>query len=46
VSTEIGEVRNFIPLPTAAWLMRLERAKLLNGELHIFFVRENDDGKK
>nr|MCR5852888.1 ArsA family ATPase [Methanophagales archaeon] len=46
VSTEIGEVRNFIPLPSAAWLMRLERAKLLNGELHIFFVRENDDGRK
>ncbi|MCW3132100.1 MAG: TRC40/GET3/ArsA family transport-energizing ATPase [Candidatus Methanospirare jalkutatii] len=46
VNTEIGEVRNFIPLPTAAWLMRLERAKLLNGELHIFFVRENDDRKK
>ena len=46
VSTEIGEVRNFIPLPTIAQMMRLERAKLLNGELHIYFKDEKDNGRK
>ncbi len=39
ISTDIGEVRNFIPLPTIAHIMRLERAKLLNDELHIYFTQ-------
>ena len=40
ISTEIGEVRNFIPLPTIAHIMKLDIAKLLNGELHIYFINE------
>ncbi len=38
--TDIGEVRNFIPLPAIAQIMSLEKAKLLNGELHIYFIDE------
>jgi len=40
ISTDIGEVRNFIPLPTIAHIMKLDRAKLLNGALHIYFIDE------
>ena len=40
ISTDIGEVRNFIPLPAIAQMMTLEKAKLLNGELHIYFIDE------
>ncbi len=40
ISTDIGEVRNFIPLPAIAHLMKLDKAKLLNGELHIYFIDE------
>ncbi len=40
ISTDIGEVRNFIPLPTIAHIMKLDHAKLLNGELHIYFIDE------
>jgi hypothetical protein len=39
-STDIGGVRNFIPLPAIAQMMTLEKAKLLNGELHIYFIDE------
>ncbi len=38
--TDVGEIRNFLPLPTAACMMRLERAKMIDSELHIYFVRE------
>lgn len=40
ISTDIGEVRNFIPLPAIAHMMKLDKAKLLNGELHIYFLDE------
>ena len=40
ISTDIGEVRNFIPLPAIAHLMKLDKAKLLNSELHIYFIDE------
>jgi arsenite-transporting ATPase len=40
ISTDIGEVRNFIPLPAIAHMMTLDRAKLLNDELHIYFIDE------
>ena len=40
ISTDIGEARNFIPLPAIAHLMRLDKAKLLNGNLHIYFIDE------
>jgi arsenite-transporting ATPase len=40
IATDIGEARNFIPLPAIAHLMRLDRAKLLNGNLHIYFIDE------
>ncbi|MBN1763137.1 MAG: TRC40/GET3/ArsA family transport-energizing ATPase [Methanomicrobia archaeon] len=40
ISTDIGEARNFIPLPAIAHLMKLDKAKLLNAELHIYFTDE------
>jgi arsenite-transporting ATPase len=40
ISTDIGEVRNFIPLPAIAHMMTLDKAKLLNDELHIYFIDE------
>ena len=40
ISTDIGEVRNFIPLPAIAHLMKLDKAKLLNSALHIYFSDE------
>jgi len=43
ISTDVGEVRNFIPLPTIAHIMKLDRAKLLNDELHIYFIDEKGD---
>ena len=41
ISTEIGEVRNFIPLPAIAQVMKLDSAKVLNDVLHIYFI-ENE----
>jgi arsenite-transporting ATPase len=46
ISTDIGEVRNFIPLPAIAHLMKLDNAKLLNSELHIHFIDERWKKKK
>ncbi|MBE0516241.1 MAG: TRC40/GET3/ArsA family transport-energizing ATPase [Methanophagales archaeon] len=47
ISTDIGEVRNFIPLPAIAHLMKLDKAKLLNDELRIYFIDERwKEGKK
>jgi arsenite-transporting ATPase len=47
ISTDIGEIRNFIPLPAIAHLMKLDKAKLFNGELHIYFIDERwKKGKK
>ncbi|MCW3130018.1 MAG: ArsA family ATPase [Methanophagales archaeon] len=43
ISTDVGEVRNFIPLPTIAHIMKLDRAELLNDELHIYFIDEKGD---
>jgi arsenite-transporting ATPase len=40
IATDIGEVRNFIPLPAIAHLMKLDKAKLFNGELCIYFIDE------
>jgi arsenite-transporting ATPase len=40
ISTDIGEARNFIPLPAIAHLMKLDKAKLLNEDLHIYFTDE------
>ena len=40
IATDIGEIRNFIPLPAIAHLMKLDKAKLLNGELRIYFIDE------
>jgi len=40
IATDIGEIRNFIPLPAIAHLMKLDKAKLLNGELCIYFSDE------
>ncbi|RLE48269.1 MAG: hypothetical protein DRJ31_07540 [Candidatus Methanomethylicota archaeon] len=39
VDTNIGEVRNFIPLPAVLYSMKLEKAKLIGDELHITFVK-------
>jgi arsenite-transporting ATPase len=47
ISTDIGEARNFIPLPAIAHLMKLDKAKLLNGELRIYFIDERwKEGRK
>jgi len=46
ISTDIGEVRNFIPLPAIAHLMKLDKAKVLNSELHIYFIDERWRKKK
>ncbi|RLF14501.1 MAG: hypothetical protein DRJ97_06140 [Thermoprotei archaeon] len=43
VDTEVGEVRCFIPLPAAAYAMRLSRARLIQGTLHIVFEEELDE---
>ncbi|MHC1635486.1 MAG: ArsA family ATPase [Candidatus Methanospirareceae archaeon] len=40
IQTDIGEFRNFIPLPAMVYTMKLEKAKLLNGKLHIYFTKE------
>jgi arsenite-transporting ATPase len=40
IATDIGEARNFIPLPAIAHLMKLDKARLLNAELHIYFTDE------
>ncbi|HDS46046.1 MAG TPA: ArsA family ATPase [Methanomicrobia archaeon] len=40
IATDIGEARNFIPLPAIAHLMKLDKAKLLNDALHIYFTDE------
>ena len=40
MSTDVGEVRNFIPLPRNAQPMKLNKAKLLDGELLISFIKE------
>ena len=40
IATDIGEARNFIPLPAIAQLMKLDKAKLLNDALHIYFIDE------
>ena len=40
IATEIGEARNFIPLPAIAQLMKLDKAKLINDALHIYFIDE------
>lgn len=37
--TDVGEVRSFIPLPAIAYSMNLSKAKLINGELHIYLSR-------
>jgi len=43
ISTDIGEARNFIPLPAIAHLMKLDKAKLLNG---IYTLLMNDGRRK
>lgn len=40
VDTEVGEVRSFIPLPAITYSMHLSKAKLINGELHVYLVKE------
>ncbi|RZN39243.1 MAG: ArsA family ATPase [Methanophagales archaeon ANME-1-THS] len=40
MSSDVGEVRNFIPLPRNAHTMKLNKAKLLDGELLISFIKE------
>jgi len=40
VETEVGEVTSFIPLPSVALRMRLSRARLVGGELHVYFERD------
>lgn len=40
VETKVGEVRCFIPLPAVTYSMRLSRAKLIEGVLHIYFEEE------
>ncbi|MGC9444903.1 MAG: ArsA-related P-loop ATPase, partial [Candidatus Methanospirareceae archaeon] len=40
IATDIGEARNFIPLPAIAHLMKLDKAKLFNDALHIYFSDE------
>jgi arsenite-transporting ATPase len=46
ISTDIGEARNFIPLPAIAHLMRLDKAKIVNSDLSIYFIDERKDGEK
>ena len=43
VDSEVGEVRSFIPLPAITYNMKLSRAKLIGGELHIIFEAEVDE---
>lgn len=43
---EIGEVTNFIPLPAIAHLMKLDKAKLLTDERHIYFIDERRKEEK
>ncbi|MEM4699563.1 MAG: ArsA family ATPase [Candidatus Nezhaarchaeales archaeon] len=40
VETKVGEVRCFVPLPAVTYSMRLSRAKLIEGVLHIYFEEE------
>jgi len=40
VDTEVGELRCFIPLPAATYAMKLSRARLIEGKLHILFEEE------
>jgi len=44
VDTEVGEVRCFMPLPAAAYAMRLSRARLIGGVLHVRFEEEGLGG--
>jgi arsenite-transporting ATPase len=46
IATDIGEARNFIPLPALAHLLKLDRAKLIDGELHIYFLDERGKREK
>ncbi|RLG90335.1 MAG: hypothetical protein DRO36_06315 [Candidatus Hecatellales archaeon] len=40
LKTDIGRVGLIIPLPTITYLMSLKKAKLINGKLHLYFVKE------
>jgi arsenite-transporting ATPase len=40
ISTDVGEVRNFIPLPRNAHTMKLNKAKLVDGALLISFIKD------
>lgn len=42
VDSEVGEIISFTPLPAATYCMKLSRAGLIDGELHIFFEDEGD----
>ncbi len=42
LSTDIGKVGLIIPLPTITYKMSLNKAKLINGNLHLYFVKKNE----
>lgn len=40
LETDIGKVGLIIPLPTITYTMSMKKAKLINGKLHLYFVKE------
>ena len=40
VLTDIGRVGLIIPLPAIVYTLSLKKAKLINGQLHLYFQRE------
>jgi arsenite-transporting ATPase len=43
MATDIGNVRNYIPLPKDARTLKLDKAKLLHDELHIYFINKQEN---
>lgn len=41
LKTDMGTIMLILPLPTITFKMNLERAKLINNELHLYFIGES-----
>lgn len=41
LKTDMGPIMLILPLPTITFKMNLERAKLINNELHLYFIGES-----
>ena len=40
LNTDMGKIGLIIPLPTITYMMSLKKAKLINGKLHLVFMKE------